>query len=163
MNKKILLGLGLGLIIIGLVEPNLSNLLHKPVPVVDSIVVVSPPSDEKIKEAAQKLISILKESGLSRDNCRRLSSLYCDMARLIELDGEDTVIKNTEEIKQANSLSGLMLKLDIKGKYPKLAEATKGVVVAGIGDDSVVLDSNLRTKSVESFMALSWAFNEASK
>lgn len=163
MNKKILLALGLGLLVVGLVKPNLSNPLSKPESVVDTIVVVTPPSDEKIKQAAESVVSILKESGVSIANCRRLSSLYCDMARLVELDGEDMVIKNTEEIKQANSLSGLMLRLDIKGKYPKLAEAAKAVVVAGVGDDSVSLDSALRAKAVESFMALSWAFNEASK
>lgn len=163
MNKKVLLALGLGLIVVGLVKPNLPNPLSKPESVVDTIVVVTPPSDEKIKEAAQAVIDLLKASGAKTDDCRRLSSLYGDMARLVELDGEDTVIKNTEEIKQANSLSGLMLRLDIKGKYPKLAEAAKAVVVAGVGDDSVSLDSALRAKAVESFMALSWAFNEASK
>ena len=56
-----------------------------------------------------------------------------------------------------------MLKLDIEGKYDGLAEAAGDLVASSIGKDEVVLDDDLRAKSVEAFNALSWAFYEGSK
>ena len=50
-----------------------------------------------------------------------------------------------------------------KDKYPNLAEAARDVVVYSIGEDDVVLDSETRTKAVQSFRALSWAFYEGGK
>jgi hypothetical protein len=85
------------------------------------------------------------------------------MATLISLDGEDLVIRNTEEIRQANSLSGLMLKLDMKGKYPDLANAAKDLIVTAVGDDNVDLDKELRNNAVLGFKALAWACNEGAK
>lgn len=85
------------------------------------------------------------------------------MATLIELDGEDKVITDTLTIREANSLSGKMLRLNIKDKYPNLAEAAKDVIVAGIGDQDVALTPELRKKAAESFRALSWAFYQGSK
>jgi hypothetical protein len=85
------------------------------------------------------------------------------MAKLVELDDEEMVIKSTEEIRQANSLAGVMLRLDIKGKYPNLAKETKEVIVNLIGDDQILLSKELRTKAVEGFNTLAWAFNEGSK
>ena len=73
------------------------------------------------------------------------------------------VIKNTEEIRQANSLAGTMLRLDIKGKYPNLAKEATEVIVASIGDDNINLSPELRTKAADGFNALAWAYNEASK
>ena len=49
----------------------------------------------------------------------------------MELDGEDLVIKNTDEIRQANSIAGVMLRLDIKGKYPDLAKEANRYIVTG--------------------------------
>ena len=80
-----------------------------------------------------------------------------DLATLVSLDGEDCIIKNTEEIRQANRLAGIMLKLDMKGKYENLAEAGTNLIKAAIGDDSVLLDDSLREKAVEGFNALAWA------
>ena len=76
---------------------------------------------------------------------------------------DDKIIVDTSSIKEANSIAGKMLRLDIKGKYPDLAEAAKDVVDTGIGDDDVLLSPELRTKAAESFRALSWAFYEGSK
>lgn len=162
MNKNYLWVLAIGLIGFGLVYPRLNtNTNNSPS---NNIVVVTPPSDENLKIACSEVINILRNGDSTRvSDGRRLSDLYCDMARLVELDGENVVIKTTEEIKQANSLSGLMLRMDMKGKYPNLAEAAKKVIVAGIGDDATTLDSKLRSRAVESFMALSWACNEGSK
>ena len=56
-----------------------------------------------------------------------------------------------------------MARMDMKGKYPNLAIATTGVVVAGIGDENIVLSKELRQKAIDSFRALSWACYEGSK
>ena len=73
------------------------------------------------------------------------------------------VVKNTEEVRQANKLAGVMLKLDIKGKYPELAKATNAVIVASLGDDSLMLDDKLRQQAVDGFKALAWACLEGAK
>ena len=53
--------------------------------------------------------------------------------------------------------------MNIKGKYPGLATKANDVVVLGIGDDSVELDSTLRKTAVETFRALGWACYEGAK
>ena len=85
------------------------------------------------------------------------------MATLIELDSKNEVIRNTEEIRQANRLAGAMLKLDIKGKYEDLPETAQALVLEAIGDDNVLLNKELRSKAVEGFKALAWACYEGSK
>ncbi|NDB60882.1 hypothetical protein EB001_20920 [bacterium] len=163
MNNKILLIVASLLIIVGLVKPDFSN-LGKGGSSVDQIVVVSPPSDPTLKEACSPVIEALKNGASSRvKDGKRLSNLSLDIARLIELDGEDVVIKTTDEIRYAVSLAGPMLRMDIKGKYPDLAKNSQAVIVAGIGDDNVPLDDATRHKAVESFQALAWAYNEGSK
>jgi len=163
-NKSLLLVLGLALVCVGIFQPTIGKpVINKP-DIVDTIVVITPPADKALLEACDPVISALKNGDKSRvADGRRLSSLYMDLSTLIELDGENQVVKTTEEIRQANSLSGVMLKLNIKDKYPGLAEAANGVVVVGIGDDTVLLDENLRAKAVESFRALAWACNEGAK
>lgn len=160
MNKSIILYLGALLIVFGLLKPHLFNTDNFDV----NSVSVTTPTDDNIKKACDDVIKSIKSSNvLSKQDIKKLVSLYLDLALLIELNGNDEIIKNTEEIRQANSLTGLMLRMDMKGKYPGLAESAKAVVVAGIGDDSVVLDSNLRQKASESFRALAWACNEGLK
>ena len=56
-----------------------------------------------------------------------------------------------------------MLKLNIKDKYPNLAQASKDVVVVAIGEDDILLTEDLRSKAVEAFNGLSWAFYEGGK
>jgi hypothetical protein len=85
------------------------------------------------------------------------------MAILIAIDEEDTVIKDTSSLRMANSLCGKMLGIDVKDKYPNLAEAARELVVLAIGDDDVTLTPELRTNAVDAFRALSWAFYEGSK
>lgn len=163
MNKNLLLILASILIIVGVTKPDLQLLLNKP-NIVENIVVITPPSDEKVKELCRPIIESLRDGdSLRNKDGRRLSDLYFDLATLIELDGENEVVKTTEEIRQANSLSGLMLRLNIKGKYPGLTEAAYNFLVSQIGDDIVPLDSNLRSKAVDTFKALAWACNEGSK
>jgi len=154
MNKKLLLVVAGLLIVFGLVKPDLSSVWNrKPV---DNIVVVTPPADAKLKEACGSVIEALKSGGSSRvKDGLRLSDLAFDLSTLVELDGEEMVIKTTDDLRFANALSGPMLRMDIKGKYPDLAKAANGVIVAAIGEDSIPLDPELRAKAVEGFRALS--------
>lgn len=163
-TKNLVLVLAGLLIIIGLLKPDLSKFI---IPSNSnnnvSIVVVEKPENAEILDECEAVINALKENSDRKTDGKRLASLYIDMATLVGLDGDDMVLKNTEEIRQANKLSGAMLRLDIKGKYPKLAKAAESVVVSSIGDDSVLLDSKLRQKAVDGFNALAWACLEGSK
>ena len=163
MSKKILLIIAGLLIVFGLVKPDLSRFINNNQSV-DRIVVVTPPADAALKEVCGPVIESLKNGGSTRvKDGLRLSDLYMDLAILIELDGEDQVVKTTDDIRFANSLSGPMLKMDIKGKYPTLAKDAYNVIVSSIGDDNVPLDPELRAKAVEGFKALAWAFAEGTK
>jgi len=161
-TRNILLAVAALLVVYGLVKPNFNNVVPNPIPpVVD---VIDAPSDPKLKEAADKVVEslILGSSDRIVDG-KRLCGLYFDIATLIELDGEQTVIKNTEEVRQANALGGPMLRMNIKDKYPDLAKNCNAVIVAAIGDENIPLTKELRAKAVEGFRAFSWATNEGSK
>jgi hypothetical protein len=163
MNNKVLLIIGALLLLVGLIRPDINFPINNPKPV-DNIVVVTPPADEELKKTCQLVIDVLKAGPSDRkQDGKRLSELYSDLAVLIRLDGENEVVKTTEEVRQANSLSGLMLQMNIKDKYDGLPEATNTVVLKQIGDDIVPLDEDLRGKAVKAFMALSWACLEGSK
>ena len=162
--KHIILVLGGLLVLVGLLKPDFSKLI----PTNNNsnnndIVVIEAPSDSNIKKEAEDVVVLLKTFPSSKSDFKRLRDLYLDMGRLVELDGEDLVIKNTEDIRQANSLAGVMLKLDMKNKFPNLAKECKEVIVASIGDDNILLSKELRPKGVDGFNALAWAFNEGSK
>lgn len=159
--KNLLLVVAGILIVIGLFKPDLSS--FKPSPINENVVAVDKPSNAEILDECQDVIDALKADSDRKTDGTRLASLYSDLATLVSLDGEDLVIKNTEEIRQANRLSGAMLKLDIKGKYPKLAKATNSVIVSSIGDDSVMLDAKLRQGAVDGFKALAWACVQGAK
>ena len=163
MNQKnILLGLAALLIVIGLLKPEFSNILGPNKPVSVDVLELPEPTDQSVKKEADDVVALLKEARAKND-AKRLRDLYIDLAKLVELDGEDEVIKSTEEIRQANSLTGVMLRLDIKGKYPNLAKEAKEVVVVAIGDDQILLSKELRVKAVEGLNALAWACNMGSK
>jgi len=161
IDKKVLLALGGLLILLGLLKPEFSNVIN-PRPSVVDVLELPTPTDEAVKKEADDVVALVRESGAKGD-AKRLRDLYLDLAKLVELDGEDEVVKSTEEIRQANSLAGVMLRLDIKGKYPNLAKEAKEVVVAAIGDDQIPLSKELRAKAVEGLNALAWAFNMGSK
>jgi len=151
------------LIFVGLGKFDLSKLNILPNnPSVIDVMELSAPSDEALLKEAQDVVKIVKDQ-MTKAEGRKLRDLYLDMGQLLKLDGEDRVIANTEEIRQANSIAGPMLKLDIKGKYPDLAQETKEVIVAAIGDDKIALSPELRVKGIDGFNALAWAFNEGSK
>jgi hypothetical protein len=155
--------LGAILIVLGLFKPDLSKFFNSNESNSAVSVVLEKPSNPEILDECQAVIDALKANKDRKSDGVRLASLYSDMATLVSLDGEDTVLKNTEEIRQANKLAGVMLKLDIKGKYPDLAKAAESVVVSSIGDDSVVLDPKLREGAVNGFKALAWACQQGAK
>ena len=161
--KNLVLWLGAILIVLGLFKPDLSKFFNSNESNSTVSVVLEKPSNPEILDECQAVIDALKVNKDRKSDGVRLASLYSDMATLVSLDGEDTVLKNTEEIRQANKLAGVMLKLDIKGKYPDLAKAAESVVVSSIGDDSVVLDPKLREGAVNGFKALAWACQQGAK
>lgn len=164
MKNKILLVVAGILILIGFTKPDLSFLKVNNNHHNDNIVVVTPPSDASFREVCAPVTKSLLDGPLSRkSDGKRLASLYLDLATLIELDGENQVIKSTGEIRQANSLSGVMLQLNIKDKYPGLAENSNAVIVSQIGEEDVVLDANSRLKASEAFRGLAWACSEGAK
>lgn len=163
MNNKAWLVAGVLLVAIGLIKPDLSSILNlgnkdnnKPV-----VIEVVKPSDKDLLDSCFDVIKILK-NGSAKD-AKKLAELYADIALLVSLDGENEVVKTTDDIRQANSLSGIMLQLDIKGKYKGLPAACNNVLVSTIGSNSLLLDKTLRAKAVDAFKALSWACNEATK
>ena len=164
MNKNIILFLAVALIAIGVFKPDITDLLPKPnAVVVDNIVVITPPSDPKVKELCLRVTESIVSSPTQKVDGKRLSSLYMDVANLIDLDKENEIVKNTNEVRQVNSISGALLQLEIKGKYPDLAKNADFLIVSFIGDDDVLLTPELRSKTSEGFRSLSWACNEATK
>lgn len=165
MQSKILLAIGAVLIAISVFRPSISNFVPHQNSCVVANYVMDAPSDDVLLEKARDIIAILQKSSDSTTSkdCLKLSSLYADMSLLIELDDTDRVIKDTASIREANALAGPMLRLNIKDKYPNLAETSRALVISAIGDDDVVLDETLRAKASEAFRALSWAFYEGSK
>lgn len=152
----ILLILGGLLIAIGIVKPDVSKLIKiNPNTVVE--VNLQAPSDPLLRTKADVISNSLKDADVV--DMHRLRDLAIDMSILVGLDGENLIIKTTEEIRQAVSMSGIMLHLDIKGKYPSLAQDSNALMIAAIGDDDVPLTPELRQRSVNALQSLAWAYN----
>jgi hypothetical protein len=165
LENKVLVILAVLFVGYGLLKPDLSNInWPRPTVVNNEVVKVEAPKDAKLLKACESVIKSLKSGPRSRSgDAARLSSLYYDLSTLIELDNEDEVIKDTLAIRESNKLAGALSRLGLGGKYPDLAEACNSVVVAGIGDEDIVLDKETRKKAVDTFKALSWACYEGSK
>lgn len=164
MNNKVLLVVGLILIVLGLSRYSSVNfpvVNPNPVTVVETLK-VDPPQDKELKTLAENVRDCLKngDSDRSKDGVR-LASMYNDMSILISID--EDIIKNTSAITQANVMTARLLKINLKGKYPGLAEACDTLLMNHVSDKSVVLDENLRQKSVEAFQALAWGCLEGAK
>jgi hypothetical protein len=157
MKSQQLLIVGILLIGCSLLKPNFLNIFSNPQ---SNNTTISAPTDPGLLQKSQTIIDILQKSTAESktEDCTKLSNLYNDLATLISLDGNDTIIKDTVSIREANILAAKMLKIDIRDKYPDLAEALEALVLQHIGNDDVVLDTTLRQKSVEAFRSLSWAF-----
>lgn len=170
MKNSWLLYVGIALIGLGILKPNLLDLSNINNPLNNNSTCVenyikTPPVEKSLLEKCNLVIDILQTSNASNKkvDLLKLSSLYADIAILIRLDGNDVVVKDTQSIKQVNGLSGSMLRLDIKDKYPDLAQACQNVLLSAIGDDDTILTSDSRTKAADAFDGLSWAFYEGSK
>ena len=111
--KNLVLWLGAILIVLGLFKPDLSKFFNSNESNSAVSVVLEKPSNPEILDECQAVIDALKANKDRKSDGVRLASLYSDMATLVSLDGEDTVLKNTEEIRQANKLAGVMLDQDI--------------------------------------------------
>lgn len=167
-QNRLLLTIGIILLGIGILKPDLSNIWpinNTPSVSTTENYITTPPLDSVLLKQAQDLIVVLSsfDNSDKKIDFLKLSALYHDLSVLISLDEENMVIKDTASIREANSLSGTMLKLNLKNKYKQLAELNSSLVIAGIGDDDVMLDKDKRTKSVEVFEALSWAYYQGSK
>jgi hypothetical protein len=161
-TKNILLVLAGILICIGLFKPNINSLVN--IKNNDLIVLnLEKPSDDLIDECNTVIHSFKNGPSSRSTDAKYLASLYYDLAKLVQLDGENEIVKTTEEIREANSLSGTMMRLDIDDVYPDLAQNCNAVMVNSIGEDNVSLDKDLRKKAVDGFNALAWACNEGAK
>lgn len=161
MNNKVLLLIGVVLCVVGLLKPNFSNIIKPSSPT--NAVVVDKPTNQDVLVVAEKIISILRNNNASSADCLRLSSLYYDLAQLISLDGDKQLVRNTDEVRQANRISGIMLRMNINDKYPDLGSSMNDLIVAAIGDDNIPLTADLRQKAADAFLALSWACNQGAK
>jgi hypothetical protein len=162
MSNKVLLVIGLVLILFGLSRYSSID-IPLPNPVNNSITLsIDPPQDESLKSLAEEVSQSLKDGSEDRKTDGvRLANLYNDMSVLISLD--DEVITNTNAIAQANSMSAKLLKINLKGKYPGLAEAAENLFKTYVSDDAVPLDDELREKAVQAFQALAWGCLEGAK
>lgn len=164
-KKNVILALAVVLIFCGIFKPKFNGWTPSgPVLNTIEITVVDPPVDVDLKLRADSVVASLLSGSSDRTvDGKRLSALYYDLATLVGLDGINQVVKTTEDIRQANVLSGNMLKLDIKDKYKDLGKNSNELLVFCIGSDNVMLSPELRTQAVSAFKALSWACNEGSK
>jgi hypothetical protein len=161
MNNKTLWIIALVLLFVGFYKPDFNLGNKNVVKPNDKLVLVEP--EENYKDNVEKIIKALSVSSDRKVDGRRLAETYNDISSLIELDNDTMVVGKTSEIRQVNSMVGIMLKLDIKGKYPDLPSECKEVIKEAIGDNDVLLTPDLRAKTVEGFRALAWACNEGSK
>jgi hypothetical protein len=165
LNKKyIILTIGLGLVALGLLKPDLSKLINpiKQNQAVSEILVVYPDTDAT-KKACNKVVETIKNGPNPRTDGTNLASLYSDISRIIELKENETIIKNTEEISKVNSIAGALLQLNLKDKYGELSEQCDSVIKSVIGDENVPIDDETRVKAVKAFRNLAWACKEGSK
>ena len=159
MKDKLLLGIGAVLVLLALIKPDVGGFIT---PYDNNVVVENIDNDSKT--LVQPIVDVLRSGPSDRKiDGKKLASLFSDIATLIQLDGEDQVITNTEEVKQANTIAGKMLKLNLKDKYPSLGIECSKYVKNIIGDDNIPLDNDLRNKAVQAFRSLAWACNEGSK
>jgi hypothetical protein len=135
-NNTLLLVLGLALVGYGVLKPDLGSLITPSVPVINNVVDVEKPLDPDLLSGCDDVIKSFRQTRDRKADALKLSSLYFDLANLISLDSDNEVIKNTLEVRESNKLAGILFNLDIKGKYPDLAQACNNLVVIGIGEGS---------------------------
>jgi hypothetical protein len=156
-NQPLLIIAGI-LIVIGFFKPDLSSIIPNNSPVVvNPSVEFNEPTNPKLLSEADKITAILREGdGDQKEDGMKLATLYQDIAQLISLDGDGSIVKTTSEIREVNSVAGTLINAKLKGKYPNLASTAKGLVVSALGDDVAVLNDENRKSAVEAFEALAW-------
>jgi hypothetical protein len=164
-NKTIILLIGSVLIAVGVFKPDLSAVYNFITPSITTTVLETKvPTDLVIKEKAVEVTKALKTGSKDRKyDGVELAKLYRDLALLIKMDNENQIVRTTDEIREANSVGGMLLNLNLVDKYPDLAESCENVVVTAIGLDNIPVSAEIRSKTVEAFEALSWATYEGSK
>jgi len=160
-TNNVLLIIGLLLVTLGWFRPSLDMVSNNNKSVIS--VIIEEPETIETKDACLKVTEILRNGPNAKKDGEVLASLFSDMSKLIELDGADEVIKTTDEILQSNKVAGSLLKMNIKNKYENLSSACQAVVVSVIGEDSLPLDRDLRTKAALAFKNLAWACKESTK
>lgn len=174
MNKNVVLALGAILIAVGVFKPDLSNFLpNQGTTVTVPEFTVEEPTDPNLMADALKVADALKDGEDRKVDGLKLAQLYSDIANLIELDGDNEIVKTTTEIREVNSVAGTLMNLQLKGKYPNLAKAAKELVSNAVNQtdedsdnsniDVAVLNSESRAVAVSAFRALAWGCLEGSK
>jgi len=161
MKNKYLLGIGIGLIVLGLYQS-----VNVSIPSISSpcqTLKIDAPPEGELRELAQDVIQSWRDGSSDRSiDGQKLASLYNDISILIALD-TDSIVNSTNAIREANILSARLLKINLKDKYPGLAESMSTLLKVYVSDQDVQLDDSLRQKSSEAFAALAWACLEGSK
>jgi hypothetical protein len=164
-NFNWVLVLGVLLLGYGFIEPVITkNLNPVPVSVTRDFTDLKAPEDPKTLELCRGVIKTFVDSGspTRKSDALKLASLYLDLSNLISLSGEEEVIKNTLEVREANRIAGFMLKTTLVGKYKDLSSKTNDVVMNGLGDDDIALSKEVREIAVKTFRDLSWACYQGS-
>lgn len=164
MNNKVLLIIAVALIGLGIMKPD----WNWPVVSIDTPVVIErelkplKPNDKEVLELCNQVIEVLKNGdGNVKLDAPRLRDFYLDLATIYQLDEKEGIIKTTEDIRNANSMAGHMLRMDLNKKYEGYNAACSAVVASQIGTKNIVLDKEIRTKAVQAFLYLAWACDGA--
>ncbi len=113
------------------------------------------PTDSKVAAAVEPVKTILKTA--TPEEKLSLARLWREEARLIGLDDAQGVIKSTADIRAAHGMAGKLMALNIKGKYPGLADAVDKAIMDVVGNQSRSLDAGVRKDAVAVLNGLSWA------
>lgn len=163
ITDKIILCLGAILVFGALLKPDLSSLSNFNIGG-GSAVVQLDPVDTKTQTKVKPVVDVIKNGPSSRkQDGARLASLFRDMSTLIAVDGDASIIKSTNDIRNAVSLVGDMLRMDINSKYEDFEKETTAFTQSMIGTEDVILDSETRANAVKAFQALAWACLQGSK
>jgi len=160
VNKSLIVVVALVLIGVGIVGPKLDIFNNETVIVNNGVELIKPSDPELLKHCEEVTKALRNGSGDRTTDAKRLSNLYTDLSTLY---GLDETIKTTEEVRNANSLAGAMLRMNIGGLYPNLTKACTDLVASQIGTKRIPLDGEIRKKTINAFKALAWACNEGSK
>lgn len=162
-TDKILLCLGAILVLGALLKPDLSSLPNFNIGGGSSVVELDP-VDSETQTKVKSVIDVIKNGPSSRkQDGVRLASLFHDMSTLVAVDGDTSIIKSTNDIRNAVSLVGDMLRMNISSKYEDFEKETTEFVQSMIGTEDIMLDSDTRAEAVKAFQALAWACLQGSK